>query len=241
MAQLTGYASAFGTPLFVSKSTPDCQPGQRAMTADGRRFVYALCGATATVAGKLYQTAAELTNHDNLATAAAAVGDTVITVTLGNTAVTANQYAGGTLAIDTTPGEGYTYLITSHPAAAGNATLAVTVDPGVQVALTTSSRATLVPNPYSAVIITPATTLTGAPVGVATYIIAANEYGWLQTGGPCAVLIDGAIAVGACCVAPSSVAGAVLTDPANASVPIVGTMMVAGATTEYNQVFLNLP
>lgn len=242
MAQLTGFASAFPQPLYSSSATAGCPPGTRAMTADGREFVYVLNGITATVAGKLYQTAAELTNHDNLTpTAATAIGDLTITVTLGNTAVTANQYAGGTLAIDTTPGQGYTYLITSHPAALGNATCVFTIEqPGFIVATDTNSRVTLVPNPYSAVVVTPATTLTGAPVGVATYIIAASEYGWIQTWGPCSVLIDGAIATGACVTAPSSVIGAVLADPANAAVSIVGRMLVAGATTEYNQVFLTL-
>lgn len=240
---LTGPAQAFGQPLFVSSSTPVTSLGTEARTSDGRRFRYALCGSTATVAGSLYQSAATLTNHDNLALAAAAIGATQLTVTLGATAVTANQYAGGLLTVDTTPGIGYSYFILSHPAAALSATCVFTIEaPGVIVALTTDSRVTLTPNPYSGVIITAATTLTGAPVGVAPYIISASQYGWLQTKGPCGVICAStAIIVGALAVSPSGTAGAVVTDGAAASLAPIGSAMVAVATGEVNQIMLNLP
>lgn len=239
---LTGHTQAFGQPLFVSQSTAVTTLGTEAITADGRHFRYVKCGATATVAGSLYQTAAELTNHDHLTPAAAAVGATTITLTLGATAVTENQYAGGLLVVDSAPGEGYSYFITSHPAADSAATCVFTIDaPGVIVAITTGSEATLTPNPYSGIIITPATTLTGAPVGVAGYIITANEYGWIQTKGPCGTLTGGTPAVGACVVSPGDTAGEVVVDPANAAVAVIGTMMVAGADGEINQVLLNLP
>lgn len=240
---LTGPTQSFGSPLFVSTSDATVHtPGMEAITSDGRHFRWAKNGATATVAGSLYQTAAELTNHDHLTPAAAAVGATQITVALGATAVTANQYAGGLLVVDSAPGEGYSYFIESHPAADLSTSCVFTIGaPGVVVAITTGSEVTLTPNPYSGIVVTPATTLTGAVVGVATYIIAANEYGWIQTKGQCGVLIDGTIGVGLACVAPSSAGGAVVLDPANAATPIVGTMLVAGATGEINQVLLNLP
>lgn len=239
---LTGHAQSFGQPLFVSSSTAVTNLGTKAVTADGREFVYVKAGATATVAGSLYQTAAELTNHDHLTPAAAAIGATTITVALGATAVTENQYAGGLLVVDSTPGEGYSYFILSHPAADLSTSCVFTIDsPGVIVAITTASEVTLTPSPYSGVIITPATTLTGAPVGVAPYIITASEYGWLQTKGPCGVLTGGTPGVGTCVVSPGDTAGEVVVDPANAAVVPIGTMMVAGADGEINQVLLNLP
>lgn len=239
---LTGPAQSFGQPLFVSSATPVTNIGTKAQTADGREFVYVQCGATATVAGSVYGTAAELTNHDHLTPAAAAIGATQITVTLGATAVTENQYAGGLLTVDSAPGEGYSYFILSHPAADLSTACVFTIDsPGVIVAITTASEVTLTPSPYSKVIISPATTLTGATVGVAPYIITASEYGWLQTKGPCGVLIGGTPGVGTAVVVPGSNAGEVVVDPANAAVQIVGQMMVAGAAGEINQVMLNLP
>jgi hypothetical protein len=239
---LTGTPQSFGQALYQSKSTADCPLGTIAYTSDGRMFRYVKAGATATVAGSLYQTPAELTNHDNLAVSAAAIGATKITVTLGATAVTENQYAGGLLTVDTTAGIGYSYVISSHPAADLSTAVVVTIEqPGLIVALDTNSRVTLTPSPYSGVIIAAATTLTGAPVGVATYIITANEYGWLQVKGPCGVLCAGTIIVGAAAVSPSGTAGAVVTDPANASVIIIGSAMVATASGEVNQILLNLP
>ncbi len=241
MANLTGYSQSFGQPIFASSATASTVPGDKGRTVDGREFVYCKNGAVATVAGSLYQTAAELTNHDNLAVTATAIGAVAITVTLGNTAVTENQYAGGTLTVDTTAGLGYTYLIESHPAADASAACVFTIaKPGVIVALDTNSRVTLVPNPWSGVVITPATTLTGAVVGVATYIIAANEYGWLQVKGPCGVLVAGTIIVGAAAVSPCGTGGAVVTDPANASLVIIGTALVATASGEVNQILLNI-
>jgi len=237
----TGSAQAFGQPNFVSSSTPVTSLGTQAITSDGRRFRYVQCGSTATVAGSLYQTAAELTDHDHLTPAAAAVGATTITLTLGGTAVTANQYAGGLLTVDSAPGEGYSYFIVSHPAASLSTACVFTIEaPGVIVAITTGSEATLTPNPYSKVIIVPATTPTGAAVGVATYVIAASEYGWVQTGGQGAVLAAGTIAVGAAVTSPSGTPGACITDPANASVNIIGYALVAHASGEINQVLLNM-
>jgi hypothetical protein len=241
MPQLTGTPQTFGHALYQSKSTTDVPLGTLAYTADGRVFRMAKCGATATVAGSLYQAAAELTEHDHLTPAAAAIGAKTVTVTLGSTAVTENQYAGGLLVVDSAPGEGYSYVIGSHPAADASAAVVITLLDPVVVAITTASEVTLTPSPYSGVIIAPATTLTGAIAGVATYIIAANEYGWLQVKGPCGVLCAGTIIVGAVAVSPSGTPGAVVTDPANASVVIVGQAMVATASGEVNQIMLNLP
>lgn len=239
---LTGHTQAFGQPLFVSASSPVTNVGTEAITADGRHFRYVQAGATATVAGSMYQTAAELVNHDHLTPAAAAIGATEITVTLGATAVTENQYAGGLLVVDSAPGEGYSYFITGHPAADASATCVFTIDkPGVVVALTTASEVTLTPSPYSKIIVAPATTLTGAVVGVAPYIITASEYGWIQTKGPCGVLVAGTPGVGVAVVSPGSAAGAVVVDGAAAATQVVGAMMVAGADGEVNQVMLNLP
>ena len=110
--------------LFVSSSNQNTKLGALATTGDGRFYRYASLGAVAAVPGKLYQAAAELTNHQNLApTADAAVGDTSLTVTLGATAATANYYAGGFAMVTTSTGAGFMYEIASHPAADSAATL----------------------------------------------------------------------------------------------------------------------
>lgn len=241
MAQLSGPTQSAGQPLYTSSATAFHALGERMLTADGRKFVYVKAGDTALVAGNWIQSAAELSNHQNLTPVAASIGATYIDVALGATAATANQYAGGMAVVTVTPGLGQGLVISGHAAAALSTTLRVYLADPLRVALTTSSRIDLVPNPYSAVIQSPVTTLTGVPVGVAPYVIAAGEYGWLQTGGLGAALIAGTPAVGSALVLPGSAAGAAVVDPANAATPIVGIQMSTGGNGETNGVLIMLP
>lgn len=228
---MPNFTNSTGTqPAFDSLASPLHAVGTLATTSNGRKFRYVKNGASALVRGNMIQAPAELTNHDQLTPVAAAIGAIEVTVALGATAVTANQYAGGWICIDTTPGLGQFLTIDSHPAADASANLTVTLreEDALQVALTTSSRVTLVPNPYSGVIQSPVTTLTGAVVGAAIYPIAANEYGWIQSGGPAAVLIAGTPGVGLAVVVPGTAAGCVVVDGAASATQVVGSMIVTG-------------
>lgn len=238
---LTGYPDTPAQPLFSSSATMRHQLGEKFVTGDGRKFRYVKAGASALVVGNVIQAPAQVTTHDQLTPVAAAVGATQISVALDATNdATLNQYAGGWAVIDTTPGLGYAYPISGHPLIAASATGIFSLAMPIQVALTTSSRVTLVPNPYSGVIQSPVTTLTGAVVGVAVYPIAANEYGWVQTGGPAAVLIAGTPAVGAAVVVPATAAGAVVVDGAAAATIVIGSMMVTGVDGKVLPVLLNI-
>jgi len=240
---MPNFTNSTGTqPAFTSLDTPLHAIGTLATTSDGRKFRYARAGASALVAGDMIQAPAQLVNHDQLTPSAAAIGATEISVTLGATAVTANQYANGWICIDTTPGLGQFLKIQSHPAADASAAVVLTLFPedALTVALTSSSRVTLVPNPYSAVIQTPVTTLTGAAIGAAIYPIAAGEYGWIQSGGPAAVLIAGTPGVGLAVVVPATAAGAVVVDGAAAATPPVGYMMVTGVDGKVLPVYLTI-
>lgn len=237
MSYMTGDLQITAADLTANTSTQMHKLGERAVTPDGRSFRYCKVGGTSLVPGKLYQAPAEVTNHQDLTPVAAAIGDTTLTVTLGNTAATANQYAEGWVMVTVTPGQGYQYKIKSHPAASGSATLVLTLEDPIQVALTTSSRVDLVANPFSAVIVNP-TTATAAPVGAAVYPVTNAQYGWLQVGGPACLLADGAVTVGTSLVASNGTAGAV---EALAGVQAsVGVAMSGIATTEYGPVMLTL-
>ena len=112
-------------------------------------------GAADLVAGNALQSPAWDTQQVNLAVAAnAAIGATTVTVTNGTTAITLNQYAGGLLVVETTPGEGYSYRIAGNSAAANGATITLTIEqPGLIVALTAAgSKVSMALNPYSGVI-----------------------------------------------------------------------------------------
>lgn len=240
MAKITSNPQSFpNADIFSASTTQEADLGAKAVGSDGSSYRYVKVGATALVAGKLYDGPAEVANHQNIAVAsAAAAGATTITVTLGATAATANQYAGGYIVINDANGEGYTYSVKSHPAADASASLVLTLEDGesVQEALTTSSEATLVPNQYNGVIIHAATE-TGVAVGVAIDDIAASSYGWIKTRGPVALLQDASTGdIGQSCAASTTTAGAG-TVGTGALMPI-GVYMATGVSTEYNPVFL---
>jgi hypothetical protein len=242
MGKLLGSdAQAFGSNFNDWTSTPSHPVGTRAVL-DGREYRYVRAGAADLVAGNVIQAPAQVTTHDQLTPTAASIGAERITVTLDATnAATADQYAGGLAIIDTTPGLGIHLPIIGHPAAAAAATLELTLGAPLSVALTSSSRVTLCPNPYRGVIQTPVTTLTGAAVGVAIAPITATYYGWIQTKGPAGVLVAGTPGVGLAVVVPATAAGAVVIDGAASATQVVGAMMVTGVDGKVLPVLINFP
>src|SRR5258708_5013007 len=69
--------------------------GQKIESADGRIFRYALAGGVTLVSGNLLQSPAVVAGNQTLTPTAFAIGATSISVTMGATSVTANQYAMG--------------------------------------------------------------------------------------------------------------------------------------------------
>lgn len=241
MAQFTSDAQVLPGDIRSNTSSPLTQIGTKASTPDGRVFRYCKAGATALVAGSVYDGPAAVANHTNIAVAAAAAaGATSITVTLGATAATANQYAGGVIVINDVDGQGHTYSIKSHPAADASASLVVTLadDEPVVTALTTSSQATLVANQYNGVVIH-ATTEVAIPVGVAHTNITAGQYGWIQTHGPVSCLCNVNTAIGSS-VAASDTTNAGGYEIGDGILPVIGTAITAGVATEYNVIFLTI-
>ncbi len=89
-------------------------------------------------------------------------------------------------------GEGFLYDVLSHPGgdAGENSTKKITIKDPIVVALTTSSQATLVPNPYSGVS-KPGRDPWDIIVGVTPVAVPSNEYFWAQVRGPAVVLQSG--------------------------------------------------
>lgn len=218
--------------------------GTLAMTKDGRWFRYCQVGGVALVAGELYQSAAPIANHLANTPPAVAAGATSFSYTPGATGGAANLYAEGTLMVDTTPGNGYSYRISGHPAITASVAFVLTLDPdeAIQVALTTSSRVGLHHHPYKNVIETP-TTNTAKVVGWANNVATAAYYTWLQTRGPVAALINGTPAITAPVVNSGTTAGAVdkwTTAAADVAVTPVGFMMQVGVSGKNNAVYATI-
>lgn len=241
MAKITHNPLSFPNgDIFSASTTQEMDLGAKAVGSDGSSYRYVKVGATALVAGKLYDGPASVANHTNIAVAsAAAAGATTITVTLGATAATANQYAGGVIVINDVDGQGYTYSIKSHPAADASASLVLTLADGetVQEALTTNSQASLVANQYNGIVIH-ATTEAGIPVGVAIDDIAASSYGWIKTRGPVSCLCGATTGIGLACAASDTAAGAY--EVGDGILAPIGYAIAAGVATEYNPIFLTI-
>ncbi len=219
--------------------------GQVMETDDGRMFRYGQAGGVALAPGKMNDGAVVVANHVNLVTAAAAaVGDFTVTVTLGGTAATLNQYAGGTLWCNvTSTGLGIGYLIKGNPAqtsTTGN--LVVTLVEPIQTAITTTTKTSLFPALYSGAIITPsAATAGGPPIGVFTgSSLPISNYGWFQTGGVAPLLSDATVyTLGEeVSQAASGVAGSGSLKVA--TLPTYGIAMQLGVSGQYQLVKLSL-
>lgn len=238
--QLTGFPQIAAAPLNSDSATALTQVGTYIETNDGRGFRYCKVGAVATVVGKLYQASAQDTTNLNpsggIGLAAAAAGATSVTLTSSLT-LAANLLAGGLMAINVTPGVGYVYKIVGNTAVSSAANCVVTLEDPIVVALTTSSKAVLCQNPYSGIIVNPATA-SSSPVGVAQSIITAGQFGWIQTHGAAALLNDSATAVGLGVAPSAAVAGASKTMAATLSQ--IGYALQVGVNTEYDFVFLTI-
>ena len=179
---------------------------------DGSLYRFCLTGE-ALGAGQLCQTPLAIANHDmDLAVAATvAAGVFQFTATLGATAATLDQYAGGYANMNDGPGEGHKYRIQGHAAVASAGVITLNLDEPVAEGLTvTTSLCGLHANPYNGSLLYN-TTPDGLPTGFACAELASGEYGWLQTRGWGSTLQAGTAVLGKEGVASLNTTGA--TDP----------------------------
>jgi hypothetical protein len=180
--------NAWAQGLYDVSSTKLHTLGAIRETEDGRRFRYGKAGAT-MVAGGATQAAAATANHvaqQQTSGAANAAGATSVTVYVGATAVTANQYDDGYLVVYRAGSgtAGLYYPIASHTtSSAGSETITVTLKEPLKLATYTDDYFSLFCNPWSAVAV--GTEVAVFPTGMAMYAASSGQYLWFQTGGFC--------------------------------------------------------
>ena len=193
------YGSIGGEPgdEKVTGTTALHANGTRMQLTDGRVFRYGQANGAIT-AGKVCQSAVGVANHDmDLVVNTASVGDKSLSVTLGATAATEDQYKDGYVYVNDGTGEGHIYKIRQHDAISSGAAGTFNLYDGdtIAVAFEAAAIVGLAKNPYKDFIVYP-TTATGHAVGVSATDFADDEFGWLQTWGVAAVLCDVAFVIG---------------------------------------------
>jgi len=187
-----------------------------------RVFRYGLAGGVALTAGKLVQTiVGTKADHQDLAPTAAVA-------------------AGGYLYVNDAAGEGQCMKIKSNPVHdhSDDPSVVITCHDALATAITTSSKVSLMSDPWSGLVVAPAAE-TGAVMGCPVVDMALSAYGWFQTYGPAAVLTVGTIVLGHNVVRSATVAGGVA--PATSDIlDIVGTCMLVDVTTDYSLIKLNI-
>ena len=216
--------------------------GTKMAFSDGRVFYYSYA-AEAITAGKLTMGSQTASDHiKDLAVVSGAAGSNQIVLTNGgSTAITGSgkytgnfgtrgDYVDGYVFINDVTGEGQIFQIADHSTAATGAALTIDLydNDTVQTALTTSS-----------VEVWDADDIDGPALGVPTHDIASGEYFWNQTAGPAAVLTAGTLVLGN--EAFSSTDGAAGPSASDNSAECkVGTVLAAGANTEYSLIDLSI-
>lgn len=216
--------------------------GTMGFTNDGRTYRYVNAGGSDLDPGKLTIAVDITSDHEDIAVNTFGIGDTTLTVTLGGTAITANEYDEGFVNIISSTGLGTMYSIKSHPISAGSEDIVITLNEPIVVVAASGTKVTLVRNKYRDIIVSDGT-LADLPVGVPNVIISSDAFGWVQTGGLCAVLNDGTTTVVAGKpVTIGDVTSGAVEDIAAATENRVGIVPAGavGATTEYVSINLTL-
>lgn len=218
--------------------------GSRWDLEDGREVRLVLAGASNLASGKMMAAPAPISAHANMAVTVIQTysnnGNSPyqLTVSLGATAVTANQYAGGYAIINAGTGLGQTLQIASHPAAALSTSVVLTLADGPNTALaTTDSKVTLIANSCKSVIIN-ANAALQQPIGVTLYPITAANYGYIVSRGVVACLQDGATTTGSAVSPSNAVDGAV--ENGVIAQGFVGNAIMTGVDLQYQPIALFL-
>lgn len=240
-----------GPGMFTSTATQGPPLGSRGYDKMGRAYRYVKAGAVDLIAGNAIQSPATVAGHLTLTLCTTAItaasttnvsisplstGSTFLTFTCAS-AVASNYYVDGFLGIATGAGQGLAYAVYNHPAVSTGASGQFNLYPedALQVAITATSKVSLMANKYSGVVQAPVTTLTGVIIGYAPYVISANQYGWIQTWGPCLIKGADTTALGGLVISPATACGEAsgITAASLLTGQLIGHMMQISVAQQY--------
>lgn len=244
---LTGFTQITTAQINQTYSTSN-NVAMGTLGADRRGDIWAWTqnGAVALATGKAVISPAKVSNDTNRSldsTSNVAVGSLKVTVSCGG-AVTADQYAGGFMAVIDGTGKGTIYQISGNSVDyTGGAAHAVDVfiHEGLFAALSTSdTKVALMTNQWSNVVVAVGDASTYVCAGVPQTAVAASYYFWAKVRGLASVLSDGVIAKNTGAILSPSVAGALVTEGTSAVVKRVGFAPEATVDAKYYGVYMTL-
>lgn len=237
----TGPAQLSTQDIFKTSTTKLMRLGVQGATRDGRLFRYGLAGAVAISPGKINQVPAVVANHQNIAVqTASVVGDQNLSVTLGATATTADQYADGYVIGYDASGVGQALAIQNNSVAALSTTCVISLYDPIAIVQTTSGKVNLELNPWGGTLVYATGATTEFCNGVANVSQAIAAYGWYQTRGTAAVLGNGTITKGSGVVPGQTTAGSVDIEGTSTITQRVGLQVQTGTSTKYNTTYLTI-
>jgi len=224
-------------------TSPRHDVGTRGQTSDGRVFYYTRTSdSNILAAGQLVMSERIIAAHANLTVPdAVAVGATSVAVTLGSgESLVKDAYQGGYLVINDVDGEGRTYRISGNAATSSSTAATFDLSDEIETALTTSSQATVLKNPWADVVEAAAGHVHFA-CGVPQFAVPAGnstaQYFWAQTWGISALEDDATTAEGAV-LQSGSTAGQV--EVGDGAAQPIGVQLYPGVATEYYPKFLTI-
>ena len=160
--------------------------------------------------------------------AGVAKGSTIISLAASKTLV-ANEYTNGHLSTLLDTGRGYLYPIKSNTGGTAANLLVVLYEPGLAVAVDSTTDGALLKSRWQEVIIHP-TAPTAQVVGVNLGVGADGSFGWVTTRGPAATVMSAALpTVGDDCMASNGTAGSVELNGDTYLMPLVGRCILPAA------------
>jgi hypothetical protein len=242
---ISGYTQITPTDITQLSTTKNgLVLGTKAIARDGTIYRWTQTGATGIAAGLIVAAIPVVANHSNLAltsTSNIAVNSTKITVTLGGTAVTADQYIDGTAVITNGAGVGQDVLIvgnSAQPSTTGAVDLYL-AEPIATALVIATTKVTLQPNQNASTVVAPAAA-TSVAVGNTTFAVPASSYYWLQTRGMASVLSQGIITKNAGAIVSASIAGAATIELAATVTQRIGYAPDATIDTQYYPIFFTI-
>ena len=218
------------TSTDIKVTTTDKQDSLGALgtTGDNRLFRYAQVGAAQVAAGLCVNSPAGYISTTTTVPVTSAVtaspNSMSVSVTLGATAITQNQFAEGFLSVVSGSGAGAAYKVKGNTVGLPNGSATFYLNEPIAIALDTTSKVSLQVNPWSACVIgigTGSTNDNPKVAGVTVVTVPANNYCWIQTNGYGVVTSDqqATVYAGLCLVLSNTgtpVAGCVQTAAGNA-------------------------